>query len=229
MTTRVTLADAAAPRKVHGTTQAPRRRERVDYLRRRPTLRGRRSAERLRRHRRHGNLDRQVGLSAQAEVLYGRRAGVAGCRAWRLRCAGGGMIASRRTITETPTPRNGSANSGRFDLMLSPPLTRTPSARRALRQPETGPGPLSQLPPHLPGGCDGDRRRHSGVPVTRVVTAVRGVRRRGLGHRAQTSSGTSDRGRRYDRHVGRTRGAILATPAPPGTTTRQNLDGQVGI
>jgi hypothetical protein len=186
------------------------------------------SVERLRRHRRHGNLDRQVGPSARAEVVYGRRAGVAGCRAWRLRCAGGGMIASRRTITETPTPRNGSANSGPFDRMPSPRPTRTPPARRALRQPETRPGPVSPLHRRMPGECDGDRRHLSAVVGTRVLIAMPGVWG-DPGRRARTSSGTSARGRRYDRHAGRPHGAILGTPTlVPGTTTRQNLDGQVG-
>jgi hypothetical protein len=140
------------------------------------------------------------------------------------------MIASRRTTTETPTRRNGSANSGRSDRMLSPRPTRTPRARRAPRRHQvTGPGRVSQPDRQQPGACDGDRRR-SAVAVTRVPIAVPGAWLRGLGRRVRTSSGTSDRGRQCDRHAGRRRGAIPGTPTPvPGMTTRQNLDGQGGI
>jgi hypothetical protein len=141
------------------------------------------------------------------------------------------MIASRRTTTETPTRRNGSANSGRSDRMLSPRPTRTPPARRAPRRHQvTGPGPVGQPDRHQPEACDGDRRRRSAVAVTRVPSAVPGAWRRGLGRHVRTSRGISDRGRQCDRHAGRRRGAIPNTPTPvPGMTTRQNLGGEGGI
>ncbi len=134
------------------------------------------------------------------------------------------MIASRRTITATPTPRDGSANSGRSDRMLSRQPTRTLRARRAPRQepiPVTGPGPVSRPAHQPPGACGGDRRR-SAVAVTRVRIAVPAVWRRGPGRRVRTSSGTPDRGRRCDRRAGRPRAAIPATPlSVPGTTRKQ--------
>jgi hypothetical protein len=132
------------------------------------------------------------------------------------------MIASRRTTTETPTPRDGSANSGRSGRMLSLRPTKTPRGRRAPRRervPATGPGPVSRSARHPPEASDGDRRHSNAVPATRVRTVVPGVRRRGPGRPVRTSSGTSDHGTRCDRRAGRRCAAILVTSVP-GLPTR---------